>query len=92
MPNLYFIQSGSNSGILRAVLAREEGSALLTGHVTDYIGRDFPKAAASNCALLRIFDDEADEAWRAGCYLFACDVMQIEQALREFWQAQAIVK
>jgi len=73
-------------------LSREEGSALLTRHAADYIGQEFPKAANSNCALLRIFNDEADKARQAGFYLFASDVMQIEQALREFWQAQAIVK
>ena len=83
MPNLYFIQCGSNSGILRAVLSREEGSALLRRHAADYAGREFPEAAESNCALLRIFDEEADKAWRAGFYRFAADVMQIEQALRE---------
>ena len=83
MPNLYFIQSGSNSGILRAVLSREEGRALLRRHAADYAGRKFPEAAESNCALLRIFDEEADKAWRAGFYRFAVDVMQIEQALRE---------
>src|SRR5215469_13380468 len=83
MPNLYFIQSGSNSGILRAVLSREEGRALLRMHAADYAGRKFPEAAENNCALLRIFDEEADKAWRAGFYRFAADVMQIEQALRE---------
>ena len=92
MPNLYFIQSGNNSGMLRAVLSREEGNALLTRHAADYIGGEFPKAAESRCALLRIFNEEADKAWRAGFYLFASDVMQIEEALREFWQAQANVK
>jgi hypothetical protein len=82
MPNLYFIQCG-NAGMLRAVLSREEGSALLRRHAADYAGREFPEAAESNCALLRIFDEEADKAWRAGFYRFAADVMQIEQALRE---------
>ena len=92
MPSLYFIQSGSNSGMLRAVLSREEGSTLLTGHAADYVGREFPKAVESNCAVLRIFDEEADKRWQAGFYRFASDVMQIELALRESGQAQASIK
>ena len=83
MPNLYFIQSGSNSGMLRAVLSREEGSALLRSHAADYVGREFPKAAESKGVLLRIFEEEADKTWRAGFYHFAADLMQIEEALRE---------
>lgn len=92
MPSLYFIQSGSNSGMLRAVLSREEGSTLLTRHAADYVGREFPKAAESNCAVLRIFDEEADKRWQAGFYRFASEVMQIEQALRESGQAEASIK
>jgi hypothetical protein len=83
MPNLYFIQSGSNSGMLRAVLSQQEGGALLRRHPADYVGRAFPEAAESSCALLRVFDEEADNAWRAGFYRFSADVMQIEEALRE---------
>lgn len=83
MPNLYFIQSGNNSGMLRAVLSPDEGRALLTRHAADYVGKKFPESAEANCALLLVFDEEADKAWKAGCYRFAVGVMQIEQALRD---------
>jgi hypothetical protein len=79
MPNLYFIQSGNNSGMLRAVLSQDEGRDLLTRHAADYVGKTFPKSTAeAHCALLRIFETEGDKSCRAGFYRFAADIMEIE--------------
>lgn len=85
MPNLYFCQSVRNPGILRAVLSWEESAALLKHYSTHYVGQQFPKPGpgpATDLALVRIFDEEADDDWRAGFYRLDADIMQIEEALR----------
>ena len=86
MPNLYFCQSiNRNVGILRAALSWEEGKKLLDRHLVHYVGQQFPTPnpdSASDFAVLRIFDEESDEEWRAGFYRFDADIMQIDEALQ----------
>ena len=85
MANLYFCQSiNRNVGILRAVLSWEEGKKLLGQHLVHYVGQQFPTSnpdSACDFALLRIFNEESNEQWRAGFYRFDADIMQIEEAL-----------
>ncbi len=88
MPNLYFCSSiNRGPGILRAVLSWEESKSLLNHHSAHYIGERFPDLSTQlggtrDFALLRIFDEEADEEWRAGFYHFDVDIMDIDQALQ----------
>jgi hypothetical protein len=84
MANLYFCQSGRCLGILRAVLSSEECTALLSHDSAHYIGQQFPltNQDPADFALLRIFDEEADDDWRAGFYLLDADIMRVEEALR----------
>ncbi len=86
MPNLYYCQSTNRSlGILRAVLTWDQGRSLLSQHAVHYAGQQFPTTArdrAADFAVLRIFDEELDEEWRAGFYRFDADIMQIEEAVQ----------
>lgn len=86
MANLYFCQSINRSlGILRAVLSWEESQRLLAQHRAEYVEQHFPTPnpdTASDFAVLRIFDEESNEEWRAGFYSFDADIMQIEEALQ----------
>ena len=84
MPNLYFCESIKQS-MLRAVLSREEAIGLLDHHSADYVGQKFPakkKGRATNFALLRIFEAEANQDWRPGFYRFDADIMRIYEALQ----------
>jgi hypothetical protein len=86
MPNLYYCQSTNHSlGILRAVLTWDQGRSLLNQHAVHYAGQQFPTTAqdrAADFAVLRIFDEELDEEWRAGFYRFDADNMRIEEAVQ----------
>jgi hypothetical protein len=71
--------------MLRAVLSREEAMGLLDHHSASYLGQKFPtkkRGRATNFALLRIFDGEANQEWRSGFYHFDADVMRIDEALQ----------
>lgn len=84
MPNLYFCESIKQS-MLRAVLSREEAMSLLGHHSANYVGQGFPtkeKGRATNFALLRVFDAEANKNWRPGFYRFDADIMRIDEALQ----------
>jgi len=85
MPNLYFCQRISRGlGILRAVLSSEEGRNFLNHTSAHYVGQQFPtmnQGLAADFAVLRIFEEEADEEWRAGFYCFDADIMRIEKEL-----------
>ena len=86
MPNIYYCQPiNRGSGILRAVLSCEEGRRLLKQNSVHYAGQEFPMTAlerAADFAVLRIFEEELDEKWRAGFYRFEGDIMRIEEAVR----------
>jgi len=86
MPNLYFCQSVNRSlGILRAVLSWEEGRSLLNHHSVHYVGEQFPTASQerpADFAVLRIFDEEPDEEWRAGFCRFDADLMRIDETVQ----------
>jgi hypothetical protein len=86
MPNIYYSQSiKRGSCILRAVLSWEEGRSLLKLHSVHYAGQQFPttdQGRAADFAILRIFEEELDEDWRAGFYHFDADIMRIEEALQ----------
>jgi hypothetical protein len=86
MPNIYYCHSSNpGSGILRAVLSGEAGRSLLKQQSFHYAGEQFPTTAqdrATDFAVLRIFDNDLDEKWRAGFYLFEADIMRIEEAVQ----------
>jgi|SRR5579859_2626438 len=86
MPNLYFCQSiNRNLGILRAALLWEDAKRLLDQHLAHYVGQKFPTLnpdSASDFAVLRIFDEESNDEWRAGFYRFDADIMQIDETLQ----------
>lgn len=75
----------SGPGMRRAVLSREESSALLKKHPADYVGQQFPRSRPheTDFAVLHIVADEADKKWRPGFYRFATDLTRIDAALRD---------
>jgi hypothetical protein len=76
--------------MLRAVLSREEAMGLLDHHSAGYVGEKFPTkktGRATNFALLRIFDGEANQKWRSGFYRFDADIMRIDDALQSCVQS-----
>jgi len=86
MPNIYYCQSGKRGwGMLRAVLSLEEGKSLLKLHAPQYVGQEFPTSApdpAADFAILRIFDEEPNQEWRAGFYRFDADLTRFEASLQ----------
>jgi hypothetical protein len=86
MSNLYFCQSiNRGTGILRAVLSWEEGSGILNRHSARYVGQQFPTANqddGTDFALLRIFEEESNDDWRAGFYRIDGDIMQMEESVQ----------
>jgi hypothetical protein len=86
MANIYYCQPiNRGCGILRAVLSSEEGKSLLKRHSFHYTGKQFPTKAqdrVADFAILRIFDEELDEEWRAGFYCLDADIMRIEEAVQ----------
>lgn len=77
---------------MRAALSWEECKKLLDQLLVHYVGQQFPTANPNNASdfvVLRIFDEESNEQWRAGFYRFDADIMQIDEAL-QVRTAQAI--
>jgi hypothetical protein len=86
MSNIYYCQPiNRGCGIVRAVLSSEDGRSLLKRHSFHYTGKQFPTTAqdrVADFAVLRIFDEELDEEWRAGFYCLDADIMRIEEAVQ----------
>ncbi len=86
MPNIYYCQPSRRGwGMLRAVPSLEEGMCLLKLNAFHYVGQEFPAPivdSPTDIAILRIFDKEPNEEYRAGFYCFDADLVQIESAVR----------
>jgi hypothetical protein len=85
MANIYYSRSVSRQGILRAVLSSEEGRYLLKEYSAKYAGQQYPttgQRSGVDFAVLRIFEGEMTEQWRAAFYLFDDDVIRIEGAVQ----------
>jgi hypothetical protein len=92
MANLYYSQSVNRQGTLRAVLSSHEARCLLSGHPAQYVGLQFPatnQEPGVDFALLRIFEEEANEEWRAGFYRFDDDLTRMEEAIQACTAAPA---
>jgi hypothetical protein len=83
MANIYYSNSLNRHGSLRAVLSSEEGRRLLEEHSTHYVGQQFPASPSPGVdfGVLRVFEGEMDEEWRAGFYLFEDNILRIEEAV-----------
>lgn len=85
MANLYYSQSVNCQGTPRAVLSSNEARCLLNGLPAQYVGQQFPATSQEpgpDFALLRIFEEEMNEEWRAGFYRFEDDLTQMEEAVQ----------
>lgn len=85
MANLYYSQSVNHHGTLRAVLSSDEARCLLTGRSAQYVGQEFPRKGQEpgvEFALLRIFEGEMNEKWRAGFCRFDDDLTRMEEAVQ----------
>lgn len=83
MANIYYSSSLNRHGTLRAVLSSEEGRRFLKAHTAQYFGRQFPTSPSPGVdfAVLRLFEGEMNEEWRAGFYLFEDNILRIEEAV-----------
>jgi len=85
MANIYYCYSeNGSSGVLRAVLSTEEGRTLLKVYSTQFAGQQFPimgQDPGTDFAILRLFEGERSEEWRAGFYRFDDGIMRIEEAV-----------
>jgi hypothetical protein len=85
MANLYYSYADNRRGVLRAVLSSEERGHLLKEHAAGYVGLQFPTAfpkPAMSVAILHIFEGEQSADWPIGFYLFAEDIMRIEETVK----------
>jgi hypothetical protein len=85
MANIYYSHSANRQGTLRAVLSSDEGKFLLNGHSAQYTGPQFPTMGQNmgvDFAVLRVFEGEMSQQWRAGFYRFDEEIIRIEEAVR----------
>ena len=87
MPNLYFCQPHTrNQGMLRAVLSREDCTALAKPGSATYLGEQFPAFSNNghetrDFAVLKFSAEEASGEWRSGFYRLEADIMELNALL-----------
>ena len=84
LANVYYSHPSNRRGILRAVLPSEEARCLLKGHSVRYTGQNFPTIdldLSVDFAILRMFEEEADEECQVGLYVILDDIMKVEEEI-----------
>jgi hypothetical protein len=88
--NIFYCGGSSGRlGVLRAVMPISDLRPLVSAETRDYLGESFPKLNDDISArtVMEIVQEEQDEGWKTGFYLFEKTPPHFEEALRAFCKA-----